>query len=225
MARRKGDHEARRVEIAEATCEVLLSAGLQQTTLGDIAEEMGVTTGVLQHYFKNKDELLLFTKNLLLDRTFERQRTAASGHVGVARLVALATEGLPVGVESTKAWRVLAIFNGRAIGDPAMERLQHDRNELGRRLYEHEVAALREAGVISSELDPGLEGFGLAALVEGIAAQMIMAPRHRPAADLTHIVERYVEQVFGATESPSAAQGELGDELSCCTPPEATAGR
>ncbi|MFV1988570.1 MAG: TetR/AcrR family transcriptional regulator, partial [Gemmatimonadota bacterium] len=201
MARLKGDHDARRMEIAEATCVVLLSMGLRQTTLGDIADELGVTTGVLQHYFRKKDELLLFTKNVFLDRTFERQRRAANEHVGVDRLVAMLTEALPLRKEATDAWRILAIFNGRAVGDAALERLQHERNALGWEVYDTEIRELQMAGVISSDLDPGLEALCMAALVEGIAAQMIMAPGHRPAEDLVRLVERHVEQVFGRTRA------------------------
>lgn len=199
MARKKSDHQARRVEIAEAACKVILRTGLQRTSLSDIALELGVTTGVLRHYFRNKDELLLFAKNLLFDRASERERRAAEAYTGLDRLIAVAVEGLPTTKESLDQWRILATFNGRAVGSRRLERLQHERNVLGWSLYTEEIRALQRAGFIPAGVDPELEGFGLCALVEGIAAQIIMAPRHRSAEEQRGLVRRYVQKVFASS--------------------------
>lgn len=62
MKRNVVDHDARRIEIAEAACTTLLEVGLERTRLKDIAVSMGYTTGVLQHYFKSKEDLLLLDR-------------------------------------------------------------------------------------------------------------------------------------------------------------------
>lgn len=58
--RPQGDHNTRRKEIAEATWSVISKLGLQGATMRAIARETGYTTGVLSHYFRDKDEMLEF---------------------------------------------------------------------------------------------------------------------------------------------------------------------
>lgn len=57
--RAQGDQDAKRAKIAQAACDVILRLGLAQASLAEIAREMGYTTGILRHYFANKEELLL----------------------------------------------------------------------------------------------------------------------------------------------------------------------
>jgi AcrR family transcriptional regulator len=84
--RTKGDHNAKRIEISEAACRVFLRRGLERTSLADIAREINSSTGVLRHYFSDKDEMLLYAKNLIFDRWFERASTAAQRHEGLDKI-------------------------------------------------------------------------------------------------------------------------------------------
>src|ERR1700722_11100016 len=118
--RTKGDHESKRIEIAEAAYKVFLRLGLERTSLADIAREIGNTTGVLRHYFVDKDELLLFTKNLVFDRTYERAKDAADRSDGLEKLRAMIRELLPTTSESIDGYRLLAMFNGGAMGHPRL---------------------------------------------------------------------------------------------------------
>jgi AcrR family transcriptional regulator len=63
--RPKGDHEARKMEIAEATWRVIAEKGLSGATVRSIARETGYSTGVLSHYFRNKSEILEFAVECL----------------------------------------------------------------------------------------------------------------------------------------------------------------
>lgn len=195
MARKKGDHNAKRVEIADAACEVILRVGLERTSLNDIAREQGYTTGVLRHYFHDKEELLLFTKNRLFDKMFKQMRTAADSQDGVDRLTAMALKNVPTTPKAIKTWRVLAAFNGRAIGNPAFMRLQSRRYAKGWNLYIDEISSLQSAGHIGPNIDPRLEGFGICSFVEGLAAQVVMAPKTWGDKELSQLVTRYVDTV------------------------------
>lgn len=193
MARTKGDHNAKRVEIADAACEVILRVGLERTSLNDIAREQGYTTGVLRHYFHDKEELLLFTKNRLFDNMFKQMRAAAESEQGVDRLTAMALENVPATPKAVKMWRVLAAFNGRAIGNTALMRLQSRRYAKGWDLYINEIDDLQSAGHVGPNIDPRLEGFGICSFVEGLAAQVVMAPKTWGEKQLSQLVTRYVD--------------------------------
>ncbi|MFF8386933.1 TetR/AcrR family transcriptional regulator [Streptomyces kanasensis] len=57
---KKVDHEARRLEIAEALWRIAGTRGLDGVSLRDVAAEADISLGRLQHYFRTKDEMLLF---------------------------------------------------------------------------------------------------------------------------------------------------------------------
>ena len=172
--RTRGDHESRRNEIAQAACKVFLRRGLARTSLADIAHEMGYTTGVLRHYFADKEELLLCAKNLLFDRQYERACRAADSHTGLEKLGAMATEFLPYGPETLNQYRLLAMFNGNAIGDAQLVESQRKRDERHVSLLAEVIKALQREGTIPKQRDARLEATGILAFIDGLAEHAIM---------------------------------------------------
>ncbi|OLF17197.1 TetR/AcrR family transcriptional regulator [Actinophytocola xanthii] len=69
---RTADHDARRRQVADALLRVIVRGGLAEASLSAVAEEAGVSVGLIQRYFTTKAELLNFAFNHLLDRTYER---------------------------------------------------------------------------------------------------------------------------------------------------------
>ncbi|BCJ87971.1 TetR/AcrR family transcriptional regulator [Effusibacillus dendaii] len=54
-----GMKEVRQQQVIEATMRCIVKKGLSQMSMKDIAVEAGVSTGIIYHYFKNKEDLLL----------------------------------------------------------------------------------------------------------------------------------------------------------------------
>ena len=63
----KVDWEERRAELAEAVWRTIAHRGLENTSIRNIAEETYWTRGVLQRYFRDKEELMLFAYELASD--------------------------------------------------------------------------------------------------------------------------------------------------------------
>jgi AcrR family transcriptional regulator len=189
----KGDHDAKRITIAEAACAVFLKRGLARTSLADIAREMGYTTGVLRHYFVDKDDLLLYAKNLQFDRSFQKARTAADRCVGLQRLRTMAIEFLPTNKETIDGYRLLAMFNGNAIGDARLMKVQYKRNESHTSLLADEIAELQKGEFLPKELNARVEASGILALIDGLAEQVIMRPEALSRSALEGLVNRYID--------------------------------
>lgn len=55
------DHDRRRKEIAMLTLDVMRAVGIENASIRGIAQRGGLSMGVLTHYFKTKDDLIVFT--------------------------------------------------------------------------------------------------------------------------------------------------------------------
>ncbi len=53
-------YDDRRLEVAQAAWRVIVREGLDRTSMRAIAQELGSSTGVVTHYFRDKEELILF---------------------------------------------------------------------------------------------------------------------------------------------------------------------
>lgn len=204
MSRPRGDHAGRREAIANAAADAIASRGLENVTLRDIAALLGVTTGVLTHYFPSKDALVAFTKAQAFDRLLARARAAAEGTAGIDRLHAVVAELLPVDAERRGTWRLLVAFHGSAVGSAAMRRAHDRRMTAWFTLFAELVAPL---GVP----DPEATGMALALFVEGMAVHTAMMQPPRPAPWQVAFAREQVERLVGPAGHRDGAPPDISD--------------
>lgn len=175
MSRPRGDHAARRDEIARVAGRVIASRGLEQVTLRDVAAALGVTTGVLTHYFPSKEALLRHTKDLAFDEAYARARAAAvSGPPGLARVQAVVLSLLPLDRAGRLRWRLLVAFFGGAVGSAALRRSHARRMARWYALFAEVVTPLAAAGMLPPSADPRRIAAALALFVEGVAIHAVV---------------------------------------------------
>ncbi len=193
-SRMSGVPEERKQAIARATCRAIIEQGLHRVNLRDIARALGTTTGPLQHYFRSKEELLLYTKNLLIDELLKNARDAGLKHRGVARLRIVCEGLLPFTETARSAWLVLAAFNGRAIGDKELTAIQVSRYKKCRKFFEDEIMRAMDEGVLDPAIDVALEAIALASFVDGLAVQMLFLSKTESKRAKQALVHRYLER-------------------------------
>ncbi|MEU6944961.1 MULTISPECIES: TetR family transcriptional regulator C-terminal domain-containing protein [unclassified Streptomyces] len=74
---RKVDHRERRELLADALMRLAAMRGLEAVSLRHVAAEAGVSTGMVQHYFRTKDEMMSFAFGMVMDRVRERSMAEA----------------------------------------------------------------------------------------------------------------------------------------------------
>lgn len=177
------DHEKRRREIGEAVWRAVARRGMDSATVREIADEAGVSTGVLAHYFEDKDELLVHALRVSVERAAKRMEGQSAGRSNFEALGTVLKEALPLDGESRDEYRVWLSFWGRAAYSGALAAEQNHWYTLWRGVVAALIEACQREGVLRADLDARREASALIALVDGIGLQAIFEPERLPADD------------------------------------------
>ena len=162
--------------------------GLEAVSLRHVAAEAGVSAGMVQHYFRTKDEMMVFALDVVRDRGTARVNAAvaALGPSPAPRLLlrTLLTALLPLDDETRADGRVALAFLAYTAVRPAT------------------APALREGtqqmlGFVTSLLPGGdpARAAGVLALMEGLG-MYLLGGQYTPAQALTAL-DTHLDLLFG----------------------------
>ncbi|MET0988462.1 MAG: TetR/AcrR family transcriptional regulator [Steroidobacteraceae bacterium] len=120
------DHDLQRQEVAEIVATLIARAGIESVTVRAVAQEAGVSTAVVSHYFASKRELLLHCYRATAARATARVQAAMA--VDDSNLEAVLAALLPIRADARRDWLVWFAFWGMAIADPEFSK--HQRMEV-----------------------------------------------------------------------------------------------
>ena len=132
------DHEARRIEYAEAAMRIALKGGVESLTVRAVSAEAGCSTGALAHYYKSKDDLLIAVQRAAARQSLERIDACFSRFEGPQLLEEVILRALPLDEERRGEWRLWLAYFARAAQITELARVQ-------RHTYESWYARLRNA--------------------------------------------------------------------------------
>ncbi|MGD1911208.1 MAG: TetR/AcrR family transcriptional regulator [Rivularia sp. (in: cyanobacteria)] len=185
----------RRLEVSEAAWRVIAREGLDRTSMRAIAQELGCTTGVVTHHFRNKQELILFALNQVTELLQKAMQAATHKISGIERLVEMLSAFLPLDNERRDILKVWVAFLGYAVG---RESLMEEHQSCGAQLREviiEELKALQSVKLIRADVELELEANVLLALVNGISLDSLIQGKHLSRAQQQLVIRRYVEQL------------------------------
>jgi TetR/AcrR family transcriptional repressor of bet genes len=199
--RREEAKERRRIELIEATIESIARRGFAETTLADVADIAGLSRGIVNFYFKSKDQLFANTLRFLADeyRQAWQRALAKAGTAPADRLRAMVMVNFEPRVCSRKKLAVWFAFFGEAKSRPAYLAVCGERD----REYWQALAGLVEAVIadggyphpaeqVARLLDTVTDGMWLSRLMDRAGAapelfvesvELLLAtlfPRHFP---------------------------------------------
>lgn len=181
------DHEERQREIAGAVWRAVARRGIEAATMREIADEAGFSTGVLSHYFEDKDALILHALHVSIERAAGRMERR--GATGLEALRGVLREGLPLDDERRGEMRVWINFWGRATGSGALGREQSRWYTLWRAVVRDLLEECRREEEVSPDLDVEQEAAALVALVDGIGIQATFEPDRFPPEEQTALID------------------------------------
>src|SRR3954447_12471358 len=165
-----GMEPIRREQICKAAATVIAKRGFAGTTLRDVADEAGVSTGMLNHYFSNRQDLLTQTLVFVSERTQGKARTAM-GELppGWDRLKALLYSALPTDVLMNEGWRVWINAYGEAVHLPELRHTIEARLQAWYPILDYALE-----GLVPSPADGELPwSWRLDAILNGLAIQAL----------------------------------------------------
>ncbi|MFN4355537.1 TetR/AcrR family transcriptional regulator [Parvibaculum sp.] len=191
------DHDARRKDFARAAIAVIGEQGIDNTRLVDVAREAGATTGAITHYFNDKDAVLLAALDHVAQGILYRLK--ASGDAD--DLVELAALILPVNEESRREWRVWMSFFGRAVGDPALARINKAYYDEFRDGLAAIIRRQQRKAKLAAHIDPAVTGDAIISILDGFSIRATLEPDEWPAKRQRAQLEAMLRPLLPAPET------------------------
>ncbi|WP_293065483.1 MULTISPECIES: TetR/AcrR family transcriptional regulator [unclassified Moorena] len=186
----------RRLEVSEAAWRVIVREGLDRTSMRAIAQELGCTTGVVTHHFRDKQELILFALNQVTQRLQKTMQTATEHARGVDRLVEMLSAFLPLDTQRQDILKVWVAFLGYAIGREALMAEHQQSAAQLREVIIQELKALQSAKLIRANIEPELEANALLALVNGVSLDSLIQAKRLSPDQQQIVIRRYVNELL-----------------------------
>ena len=197
---RVADHEQRRRQVAGAAMRVVAAAGMERVRVADVAAEAGVSVGLVQHYFRSKDDLLLFAFEHLCAQLTERA-FATGGPAGTRQgLFDWVSGFLAIGPVHTQELKVYLAFCGRAPDSERMRVAQAEAYERMRLALVKEIELAQGNGLVPAWRDAKVEAIRLWALVDGLGLHGLADPERLPAATQLAVLDAHLAELFGGGE-------------------------
>ncbi len=168
--------DARREEVAQATLAVIARDGLDRASMRGIAQEIGCSTGVLTHYFRDKDAILDFALQSIINAV-ESSGEGATGVLTLDQFAAEVSSALPDSLDNRQLWKVWINFTAASLSRPEQHRRHHLLYEGIRDHWSKRLVSLSEAGAFSEPIDADEEAALLFCLIDGIGIQALISPR------------------------------------------------
>ncbi|MEU9824574.1 TetR/AcrR family transcriptional regulator [Micromonospora chersina] len=188
------DHGERRALIADALMRVAAEQGLEAVSLRHVAAAAGVSSGMVQHYFRTRDEMMTFALAVVRDRNEARvtRAIAALGETPAPRelLRTMLAELLPLDEERRADGRVALAFLAYTAVRPAVAAALHDETAA---LLDF-IAGLIRAGA-GTTVDPERAAVGLLAVMEGLGIYLLGG--HYPPETALAALDNQLDLLFG----------------------------
>lgn len=162
--------EARRVEILEATCEVVIERGFAGTRIADVAKRLNVSNSLIHYHFDSKEALLAAAFEYYSRKDLaEMERDIELGQSATAQLWRLIESYVPEGSDDVE-WMLWIDAWGEALRNPLMKSISQQLDEQSIGFLERVLRRGNETGEFRCE-QPRQSAMRITAMIDGLAVQ------------------------------------------------------
>ena len=165
---------ARREEIVAAALRVATTKGLANTTVRDVAAEMGTSSGLIHHYFASMDDVLAAAFEQAAGEDFANTAAAIRGSIGAAdRLAAFFASYTRT--EAYSAFQIWLDAWAEASRRPALGATSRRLNVAWQRLIASTIGDGVDEGAFRCD-DPDATAWRVLSLLDGLSLQLAAHP-------------------------------------------------
>ncbi|MFF0740354.1 TetR/AcrR family transcriptional regulator [Streptomyces sp. NPDC004111] len=190
------DADTRRGQVASALMSVVADKGLARTTLADVARTAGVSVGLVQRYFRSKDELLRFGIAYVYRRSEERIAAIPVEAPVRKFVVRLMETSLPLTSERRAELRVWLSFVQASLTDADMAAIHRDATVRLLRGVDEALRGAQRAGELGADIDTEEEAAALVAFVDGLCLHHAATGDEFGASRIGAALATYVDRLF-----------------------------
>lgn len=187
--------EDRREDVVRATCAVIARQGLDKASMRAIARELGCTTGVLTHYFRDKNALLSFVLEAIISEMELERFDPAASKLNLTSIRQILKQYLPVDEARADWWKVWLSFTVAAMsGGRAAERHRQFYSRM-KMMWTAFFESMQKRGQLASGLDPAMEADCILCLADGVGVQALISPKAMNAARQIAVIDAYISKL------------------------------
>jgi AcrR family transcriptional regulator len=197
----KGGTKDRHQEILDAAARVITGRGLAETRISDIAEQAGVSPGLILYYFESKDRLLsealTFANDQFYLRTSREIRRLPSAIDQLRRLVDLSVPGYLPEYGRLDEWALWIEVWVRALRDSDMAKDREVLDDRWRSQIADVIRAGKDSGEFTTADDTDELAIRIGCLIDGLAIQVVMNDSTITTTRMHDAVMRVSSQLLG----------------------------
>ncbi|MEQ4673451.1 transcriptional regulator BetI [Providencia vermicola] len=185
-----GIQSIRKQQLIQATLAVINEVGMQEASFVLIARKAGVSTGIISHYFRDKNGLLEATMRHIqyqLGFAVAMRLRMLTGADAKLRIQAIVEGNFDPTQTSEAAMKTWLAFWASSMHQPNLNRLQQVND---RRLYSN---LSYEFGRVLEKNEARMAAKGLAALIDGLWLRSALSNEAFPVSDALKITNEYIE--------------------------------
>jgi AcrR family transcriptional regulator len=165
--------DLRRSQIVKATQRATLQRGLHDTRVADVADELGVSTGLIHYHFDTKEQLIEAMLREVAAAEIAAVRASLSRLRGAGERLARLLETYLPSSRRDRSWLLWIDAWGEALRDPNLRRISEDLDAAWVELLAEVIAGGVAEGVFRSA-DPLASSWRLCALLDGLGLQVVL---------------------------------------------------
>jgi AcrR family transcriptional regulator len=190
--------EAAEQRLLEAAITLIAERGIKGTTLGDVGEAAGYSTGLTAHHYKSKEGLLKAVAKEIHRRFRQAVADAALPEPGLERIVAAVD--IYLSFKDAQTARVLALLQKEALTERSEYRgilRKFDRQSIDGIV--RQIQAGIDKGEIRSDLNPLAEGTLILAALRGVRMLWLQAPDRVDLKKVARELKNHLRRSLSAT--------------------------
>lgn len=171
-----GEH--RQDLIVRVAADIISDLGVERATFREIATRAGVSKGVVEHHFQNKENIVRKTLEWVNQRAHERELRVTRNKKGLSAARARLISYLPMQPELIREWKIRVHYWSMSFANRDEQLVMSLRFGDGRKRFEADIEQAIELGEVPPGTDPQHVTNMLLHLVAGVSCNRLVDPAH-----------------------------------------------